>query len=446
MKKPGIFIYIFTLWANLYAQTNKLMGHWEGGINRLGSIQVLRFDFYPKGDSIVGTYDDPASAVFNAPFFNIRGHSDTLLLNFGYGNFKAEFHKDVNEITGINSNWNPRLELHMRKYGNKIKPSFERENMMINNGKNTIAASLFKPATKKSYPVVVLVHGSDKVDRSTGYYYSLAYNLAERGLGVMIYDKRGCGNSSGNFELASFKDLTDDAIAAVRYLKLRGNKTITKIGLLGTSQGGWISYLAAKRSKDIHFVVANVGAAVSLFQQEMDRVHYSMLEDGLEKSSIDSAVNYTSNYFNYVLGNLNWTEFHHMAEVASCSTFTDYITLPQRDQDVDYLWWSCNRYDPADDLSSIGCPVLSLFGEKDILVPPASNEALMRKYLTKAGVPFQIKIFPNCGHAMESFSTLKGGEWKFPEKFWIWKQKAPRFYETIVEWINKPGNRQIKPK
>ena len=99
------------------AQSDPLVGHWEGGLNRLGAIQLLRFDIYSKGDSIWATYDDPAAAVFNAPFFDLKKINDTLQMNFGYGKFKAILHKEVNEITGTNKGWNPRLELHMRKYG-----------------------------------------------------------------------------------------------------------------------------------------------------------------------------------------------------------------------------------------------------------------------------------------------------------------------------------------
>jgi uncharacterized protein len=437
MLKYLITITIFFLTSSLVltAQTDQLIGHWEGGLNRLGAIQILRFDIHSQSDSIWATYDDPASAVFNAPFFDLRKINDTLHMNFGYGKFKAVLHKDVNEITGVNAGWNPRLELHMRKYGQKRNPSFMQEDMVIKHEGNMIGASFLKPL-KERYPVVVLVHGSGETVRATGYYYSLAYNLAERGVGVLLYDKRGCGKTTGDYSTASFNDLANDAIAAVRYLRSRKDLAITKIGLLGTSQGGWVSYIASKKTKDIQFIVANVGAAVSLFQQDVDRVYYSMNDDGYDKENIDSAVVYSNNYFRFIAGKLSWRQFEPMAKVAGKSSYKEYVFVPHQEKDDDVLWWSRNSYDPAADLSSIGCPVFSMMGENDMLVPPVNNEPLMRKYLTKAGVKFQIKVYPNCGHAMESFSTLKGGEWKFPEKFWIWKKKTPGFYEDIVDWIN----------
>jgi pimeloyl-ACP methyl ester carboxylesterase len=435
MRCVFTFVVCLVFAKTSYTQSNSLAGHWEGGISRMGAIQTMRFDFYAEGDSIRGNYDDPASAVFNAPFYNLKLVGDTLLMNFGYGNFKAFFHRDLNEITGVNTAWNPKIDMHFRKYGQKTVPSFTQEEVTIKNGNINIAASIFKPANQKQFPLVVLIHGSDITHRKMGYYYSQAYNLAQKGIGVLLYDQRGNGQTNGEYETATFRDLASDAEAAVRYITSRKDLPITKTGLFGTSQGAWLSYMVAKKVKAVKFIVANVGPAVSLYQQDIDRVQYSMANDDYKKASIDSAVTYAKNYFQYVSGKLSWQDFQPMTRQVEKSTFTDYISIPKNDKDKDFYWWRNNEYDPAEDLSTIHCPVLSLLGEKDVLVPPASNEKLMRQYLTKSGQPFQIKVYPNSGHALEVFSTLKGGEWKFPQKFWVWKRKAPMFYETIIPWI-----------
>lgn len=368
-------------------------------------------------------------------FKPLKQNGDTLLLNFGYGNFQCFFFNDVDEITGVNTGWNPRVELHMRKYGQKNIPSFSVEDVGYNNEGISIAASLFLPTNISKFPMVVLVHGSDSTTRSMGYYYSQAYNLAEKGIGVLLYDKRGCGKTTGNYSLATFNDLSSDAVAGIDYLKKRKDLPISKIGLMGTSQGGWICYKAAKKSKDIQFLVANVAPAVSLYQQELDRIYYTMLDEGLLQVTIDSALNYAKSYFDFIAGKISWSNFLPLIKNAEHSTFSDYIYIPKTATDEDILWWQRNEYDPAADLSTITCSVLSLFAGNDILVPSASNEKLMNEYLSKSGVKFNIKVFQNCGHDTEVYSSLKGGEWKFPEKFWIWKKKAPGFYETITEWI-----------
>jgi len=47
------------------------------------------------------------------------------------------------------------------------------------------------------------------------------------------------------------------------------------------------------------------------------------------------------------------------------------------------IYISCAKYDPAEYLSKIQCPVLSIIGEKDVQVVPENNEAI--EYLLKSG-------------------------------------------------------------
>ena len=42
-------------------------------------------------------------------------------------------------------------------------------------------------------------------------------------------------------------------------------------------------------------------------------------------------------------------------------------------------------YDPAPALEKVKCPVLALFGELDLQVPPSQNEKPMKKALAKSG-------------------------------------------------------------
>jgi hypothetical protein len=112
------------------------------------------------------------------------------------------------------------------------------------------------------------------------------------------------------------------------------------------------------------------------------------------------------------------------------------VQLVESDQDL--TDWKLSRYDPAPVLKKTTIPILSLFGEKDVMVPPKENRDKMERYLQEAGnKDVTISIIPNVGHDMESFSTLKGGEWKWPEKYWVWAKKSPLFYESIITWLVK---------
>ena len=75
-----------------------------------------------------------------------------------------------------------------------------------------------------------------------------------------------------------------------------------------------------------------------------------------------------------------------------------------------------------------------------MLVPPKENRDKMESYLKEAGNrDVTIRVIPNAGHDMINFQTLRGGEWKWPDKFWVWPKRSLLFYETILNWLGEHG-------
>ncbi len=120
------------------------------------------------------------------------------------------------------------------------------------------------------------------------------------------------------------------------------------------------------------------------------------------------------------------------------SAWAEYVKPVSSDADLE--GWKLIRYDPAAILKQTKVPTLALFGELDVLVPPRENVDRMRAYLTEAGNgDFRIHVVPLVGHDMETFGTLKGGEWNWPESYWVWARKSPEFFQTIVAWLSERG-------
>src|SRR6185312_10969022 len=117
------------------------------------------------------------------------------------------------------------------------------------------------PRSDTPVPAVVFVHGAGQQTREP--YREAGEYFASQGIAALIYDKRGCGQSSGAYEsLGPYENLVNDALSAVALLKKRREITPSQIGMWGLSQGTWISAAAASRSEDIKFVIA-VGASVA---------------------------------------------------------------------------------------------------------------------------------------------------------------------------------------
>lgn len=123
----------------------------------------------------------------------------------------------------------------------------------------SLAATVSKPplagtgqATRR--PAVILVPGSGPVDRDetvagVAIFAQLANAMADAGFVVIRYDKRGIGQSGGREESATITDFSDDVRAVVKYLEKRPDVDPKRIAVVGHSEGGFVSMLAASEEK-----------------------------------------------------------------------------------------------------------------------------------------------------------------------------------------------------
>lgn len=407
--------------------------HYSGAVSRDGSIQLV--DIFVEQNTL--RYSLPALGLFEVLSEPIESVGDTFIIHLYYGKFLCLINPTNGEITGTSDKWNPKLRIHLIPSMPKGKKFIIEEISFFNNHIN-LSGELFKPLkTTGKIPYVVLIHGSDYQDRNTPYYHSLGYALAQEGIGVLLYDKRGCGRSSGIYQQATFRDLADDALTAINYLKSRTDLNINKIGVLGTSQGGWLATLVSKLTAECAFVVMNVGPAVSLFTQDLHRIKYTMLEDSWPSSAIDSAVAYTQLYFEYVLSQHpnDWAKLKTHIDQVKNAAWSEYLNLPTGPEDEDITWWRKNAFDPNDYLKTISCPVLSIFGEKDVLVPPQENAGIMDSLLNLSGVKHEVIIIKGTAHDMLTYSGLNGTNWAWPRVYWQWRKQPQEFLNSIITWI-----------
>lgn len=149
----------------------------------------------------------------------------------------------------------------------------------------TLAGTLFLPASPEKHPAVVLFHGSGPQSRDL----FTARWFAEQGLAALAYDKRGVGESTGDFRAVPFMDLCADGLAAIHYLKSRPEIDAKRIGVWGLSQGGWLGPLAASRSADVAFVIAVSGPGVSPGEQMIVYYANELRHEGMSEGDVQEA-------------------------------------------------------------------------------------------------------------------------------------------------------------
>ena len=132
-----------------------------------------------------------------------------------------------------------------------------------------LAGRLLLPAGSGPFPAVVIVPGSVPAHRDT--YDLWAFFYASHGVAVLTYDKRGVGASSGTYVRSATDDnlrnLADDALSGVDWLRRQPSIQASEIGLSGGSQAGWVIVLAASQSRAVRFAALQSGPAMSVGRQ-----------------------------------------------------------------------------------------------------------------------------------------------------------------------------------
>ncbi len=126
------------------------------------------------------------------------------------------------------------------------------------------------PAHTAPVGAVVFGHGSGMATKDSCRGLNLADGFVSRGYATLCFDKRGVGQSTGQYievgtlnSAVIFEELASDIAAGVAFLRSRPEINPNRIGLAGVSQAGWIVPIAAAKTKPA-FMLLIVGPTVSV--------------------------------------------------------------------------------------------------------------------------------------------------------------------------------------
>ena len=150
-------------------------------------------------------------------------------------------------------------------------PGTHTRTVSFDSGDIRLAGALVTPAEGKAQAAIVYVDGSGATRRNLG----IARRLAENGIAVLTYDKRGVGKSGGTYEgdrnvsEQNLLLLADDASAALDLLRGQPALKGLPVGFTGISQAGWIAPLAAQRNGKSDFLVLWSGPVCKVSEEDI---------------------------------------------------------------------------------------------------------------------------------------------------------------------------------
>jgi dienelactone hydrolase len=285
--------------------------------------------------------------------------------------------------------------------GTPIK--LQEEEVSFTNGETTLSGTLVLPPNKGPHPAVVIVHGSTSNLRSQS--RTMADFFALNGVAALIYDKRGSGNSTGDWRKSGFDDLAGDALAGLELLKNRPDINPHQIGLWGASQGGWIVGLAASRSTSVAFIISVSGPGITPEAQDAFVIEHRMKAEDFSDADLNEAISLYQLDSHCAQMGSGWDEFEAACRVVQNKPWYNNDVHPHDPSDQQQ-WQLIWNYDPVPVLREVHCPVLSIFGELDPLVPAQKSADIWKTALTEAGNhDVVIKIFPHADHSINDTRT-----------------------------------------
>ena len=307
-------------------------------------------------------------------------------------------------------------------------------------GEVTLAGTLLLPAGAGPFPAVVFTHGSEPGKRGDRGYRATANVLLERGIAVLLFDKRGVGDSTGTYvEAPDLSVPADDVLAWVSLLESRNDIRTDSIGVLGWSQGGWVGPLAASRTPALAFVVSISGPGVSPLEQNIYDKTNQMRASGATKEQTQRFSEVIRSVWTYIVTGEGEAGARRAWDSVADETWFErgYNGPPMMDRDrllahprmTHYVAHS--TYDPGPVLRSLDVPMLALFGSEDSVVPVERSIEAMRQAFRAANNPeLTVRVFDGAGHGLFVRSDNGG------------RSPAPGHPEYMADWIEGQTRRE----
>jgi uncharacterized protein len=444
-----LLVFCLTMRAQAPSITGKWSGELDAGSTKLHvGLDIMR----GSDDALKATMSVVEQGIAGLQIDSIAltgGHVSFKLARIG-GSYEGTF-KDA-RIEGTWSQSGHEMPLTFEQGGTAIKvpvrpqnPTapfpYNAEEISVSSGSITLAGTFTSPKSGGPFPALLLITGSGPEDRDETVFghkpfLILSDYLTRAGFAVLRLDDRGTGKSSGDFKASGMDEFTNDALAAVSWLKDRKDVNRNQIGLIGHSEGGAVAPLAAIRSQDVAFIVLMAGPGIPV-----DKLMYRQSADimraaGAPEDAVAANAALMKRLFAILREEPDRAKATERIDqlAAENKAKTPELAAMVQSQGRSMIlpeFRSLLTYDAAEVLRKVKCPVLAIDGSKDLQVSAGENLAGIAAGLAAGENPdFAIQELPGLNHL---FQTTKTGS--VTEYALIEETISPRALVIVRDWL-----------
>jgi len=264
-------------------------------------------------------------------------------------------------------------------------PQVIAQEIQFSNGDAHLVGTVYLPKNGTHLPAAVVLHHAGVANKDAELYGHLRDGLPMMGFAVLIYDRRGSGQSGGNLQSADYETLADDAIAGQHALAKLSRIDPHRIGFWGLSQGGWLAVLAAGRSKDAAFAIS-VSAPLVTAEEQMEFATSNLLMvRGYTQADVQEMLESRRAWIGYLRGANSRDVALEALRKAESRPWFDFVYLPKPSQlasDPDHDP-SRRRLDddPVAAARRAKVPMLFIYGDSDPWVPVTKSVARLQSLI-----------------------------------------------------------------
>jgi hypothetical protein len=451
------------------AQQPAFAGRWEGAINIAGTSLTIIVVATDAAPGLKATIDIPGQSASGLPLSNVRYEAPKVHFELPAGPGLAVFDGELagDRISGTFDQAGLKGTFQMTRGAAKPAPPpepvpYKEEEVKVLNCATTLAGTLTLPPGGGPFPAVVMITGSGAQNRDEelfGFkpFRVIADYLTRKGIAVLRCDDRGVGGSTGATSQVTSEDFAGDVIAEAQFLKTRAEINGAHIGVLGHSEGGLVGPMAAARSADIAFVIMMSGPTLTGEKIMLAQAELINRASGVSEARTKRNTELQRKIFAAVRSGTGWDEVAAAVRAEAKATIDEMPeaqkkAIPDIEQVVNAqaaqqiamvktAWFKFFLdYDPVPTLEKLRIPILAVFGELDLQVPPEANRLALEQALKRrANRDHLIKVMPKANHLYQEARTGNVSEYAVLKKEFV-----PGLLDLFSGWILQHAGKKAR--
>lgn len=440
--------------TTIKGQMTALSGIWEGDLS-IGEERLKLVLFVEdRGDSLYVVLDSPDQYVTDIKTDSYSFRNDTVRFTVKALECKYVGRYDGEKIVGKFTQRGASFKLTLKK--TEVRQLFPRPQEPMppypydeiklsipytTNGQK-VNGTLTLPREGKPKAAVIFISGSGWQDRDESIFGHkpfklLADQLTRAGYATFRYDDP----PRATFVKQTTFDFVQIVQAIFDSLSTRKNLHNAPVGLLGHSEGGLVSWIAAAENPGIAFVVSLAGPSQQLDKILLYQVKKTYQSAESNHGKTDRILQVSNDLYNIIKKSKTierarkkvdqyYEKLLRAGNGQTDSTVKEMVSA-EKEQLLQPWFFTLMHIDPTVYIKKVKCPVLALNGSQDAQVESNANLAGIQDNLTQNPVSECIEL-KGMNHLLQECDT---GLWDEYGK--IEQTLSPKAIQLILNWLDK---------